>query len=142
MPARVTDPTPWCLSTAGLCWARQDSVDLIGNSGQRPSLAVGRRGRELNGSPIAPGSFSWPAAESQHNLGTKMIGRLRPQDKSAKNWSPDPIGAAVITFEWLVQGGTAKSFWVARWRLITALENRLWCQRPGPIALTGSIEPE
>ena len=39
-----------------------------------------------------------------------MIGRLRPQDKSAKNWSPDPIGAAVITFEWIVQGVYCKEF--------------------------------
>jgi hypothetical protein len=110
MPSRVTDPTQWCLSTAGLRWARnprkglprgKDSVDLIGSSGRRPSLAVLR-----------------------HNLGMKKIWSLRPQGTSAKNWSPDLIGAAVITFEWIAQGFTVVSFWTAPWRLITGLEDR------------------
>ena len=44
----------------GRCWARLESGDLIGNSGRRPTPAFDRRGRELNGSAIAPGSFSRP----------------------------------------------------------------------------------
>jgi hypothetical protein len=72
----------------------------------------------------------------------KRIWSLRPRGTSAKNWSPDPIGAAVITFEWIAQGFTAVSFWVVRWRSITALENRLRCQVQGHNALAGSIEPE
>ena len=133
MPSRVTDPTQWCLSTAGLRWARnprkglprgKDSVDLIGSSGRRPSLAVGRRGRERNSSAIAPGSFSLPTAVLRHNLGMKKIWSLRPQGTSAKNWSPDLIGAAVITFERIAQGFTVVSFWTAPWRLITGLEDR------------------
>ena len=71
----------------GLRWARQDSVDLIGNSGQRPSPVRDRRGRELNGSATGPGSFSWPATASGHNLGMKKIWSLRPRGTSAKNWS-------------------------------------------------------
>ena len=142
MPSRVTDQTQWCLSTPGLRWARQDFVDLIGSSGWRPSTVRDRRGRERDGSATGPGSFSWLAAASRHNLGTKKIWSLRPQGTSAKNWSPDLIGAAVISFEWIAQGFTAVSFWVARWRSITALENRLRCQGQGPSALTGSIEPE
>jgi hypothetical protein len=100
-------------------------VDLIGNSGRRPSLAVSRRGRERNGSAFAPGSFSWLTAESRHNLGTKKIWNIRPRGTSAKNWSPDLIGATVISFEWIAQGFTAVSFWTAPWRLITGLEDRL-----------------
>jgi hypothetical protein len=115
MPLRVTDPTQWCPSTPGLRWARNNSVDLIGSSGWRPSLVVGRRGRERNSSAIAPGSFSGLAAASGHNLGTKKIWSLRPRGTSAKNWSPGLIGAAVITFEWIAQGFTAKSFWTAPW---------------------------
>jgi hypothetical protein len=124
MPSRVTDPTQWCLSTAGLRWARQDSVDLIGNSGPRPSPVRDRRGRELEGSATGPGSFSWPAAASGHNLGTKKIRSLRPQGTSAKNWSPDLIGAAVISFEWIAQGFTAVSFWTVLRRSIAVLEGR------------------
>jgi hypothetical protein len=60
MPSRVTDQTPWCLSTPGLRWAGEDSVDLIGSSGRRPSLVAGRRVREQNSSAFAPGSFSLP----------------------------------------------------------------------------------
>jgi hypothetical protein len=124
MPARVTDQTPWCHSTPGLRWARNDSVDLIGSSGRRPSLAVGRRGRERNSSAIAPGLFSWLTPGSRHNLGTKRIWSLRPRGTSAKNWSPDLIGAAVITFEWIAQGFTAVSFWTVLRRSIAALEDR------------------
>jgi hypothetical protein len=45
-------------------------------------------------------------------------------DPFTKNWSPDLIGAAVISFEWIAQGFTAVSFWTAPWRLITGLEDR------------------
>ncbi len=82
----------------------------------------------------------------------KKIRSLRPQDKSAKNWSPTgrrqgygpagPIGAADITFEWIVQGCTAKSFWTAPWRWITELEDRLRCQVQGHNTLAGPIESE
>jgi hypothetical protein len=145
MPARVTDQTQWCLSTPGLRWAGEDSVDLIGNSGQRPSPACDRRGRELEGSATGPGSFSWLAAESRHNLGMNRIWSLRPQGTSAKNWSPDLIGAAVISFEWIAQGFTAVSFWTVPWSRIagiTGLEDRLRRQGHGPSALAGPTESE
>jgi hypothetical protein len=61
---------------------------------------------------------------------------------SAKNWSPDLIGAAVISFEWIAQGFTAVSFWTAPWRLITGLEDRLRRQVRGHNALTGPMESE
>ena len=106
-----------------LRWAREDSVDLIGNSGQRPGLIVGRRGREPKGSANAPGSINRPA--SRHDITSeRMIWSIRPQGTSAKNWSPDWIGAAAVRFEWIAQGCTAKSFWAAPWRLITELEGR------------------
>ena len=156
MPSRVTDQTHWCLSTAGLCWARQprkglprgvDSVDLMGNSGQRPAPVRDRRGREREGSATGPGSFSWPAAASGHHFRTKKIRSLRPQGTSAKNWSPDLIGAAVISFEWIAQGFTAASFWTAPWpreakpfTRITGLEDRLRRQVRGHNALTGPTE--
>ena len=124
MPSRVTDQTPWCHSTPGLRWARSDSVDLIGSFGRRPSPVRDRRGRELDGSATGPGSFNWPMDGLRHNLGMKKIWSLRPQGTSAKNWSPDLIGAAVITFEWIAQGFTVVSFWTAPWRLITGLEDR------------------
>ena len=54
----------------------------------------------------------------------KKIWSLRPQGTSAKNWSPDLIGAAVITFEWIAQGFTVVSFWTALRRLIAVLEDR------------------
>ena len=136
MPLRVTDQTHWCLSPLGLRWARaprkglprgKDSVDLIGNSGQRPSLA----------------------AASGHNFRTKKIRSLRPQGTSAKNWSPDLIGAAVISFEWIAQGFTAVSFWTAPWpreakpfTRITGLEDRLRRQVRGHNALTGPTESQ
>ena len=142
MPSRVTDQTPWCLSTPGLRWARNDSVDLIGSFGRRPSPVRDRRGRELDGSATGPGSFSWLAAASRHNLGTKKIWSLRPQGTSAKNWSPDLIGAAVISFEWIAQGFTVVSFWTAPWRLITGLEDRLRCQVRGHNTLAGPMESE
>jgi len=47
----------------------------------------------------------------------KKIWSIRPQGTSAKNWSPDLIGAAVISFEWIAQGFTAVSFWTAPNRL-------------------------
>jgi hypothetical protein len=59
---------------------------------------------------------------------------------SAKNWSPDPIGAAVISFEWIVQGFTALSFWIAPNRSSSGLEDRLWCQGRGPNTRTGPME--
>ena len=124
MPSRVTDQTPWCLSTAGLRWARNDSVDLIGSFGRRPAPVRDRRGREREGSATGPGSFSWLAAESRHNFRTKKIWSLRPQGTSAKNWSPDLIGAAVITFEWIAQGFTVVSFWTVLRRSIAVLEDR------------------
>ena len=124
MPSRVTDQTHWCLSTPGLRWARNDSVDLIGNSGQRPTPVRDRRGRELEGSATGPGSFSWPMDGLRHNFRTKKIWSIRPRGTSAKNWSPGLIGAAVITFEWIAQGFTVVSFWTAPWRLITGLEDR------------------
>ena len=124
MPARVTDQTHWCHSTTGLRWARNDSVDLIGNSGWRPSTVRDRRGRERDGSATGPGSFSWLAAASRHHLGMKKIWSLRPRGTSAKNWSPDLIGAAVITFEWIAQGFTVVSFWTVLRRSIAALEDR------------------
>jgi hypothetical protein len=124
MPSRVTDPTQWCLSTAGLRWARNDSVDLIGSSGWRPSPVRDRRGRERDGSATGPGSFSRPATASGHNFRTKKIWSLRPRGTSAKNWSPDLIGAVVITFEWIAQGFTVVSFWTALRRLIAVLEGR------------------
>jgi hypothetical protein len=43
----------------------------------------------------------------------KKIWSIRPQDKSAKNWRPDLIGAAVLQFEWIAQGFTVVSFWTA-----------------------------
>ena len=124
MPSRVTDQTQWCLSTPGLRWARSDSMDLIGNSGRRPSPVRDRRGRERDGSATGPGSFSWPMDGLRHNLGMKTIWSLRPQGTSAKNWSPDLIGAAVITFEWIAQGFTVVSFWTVLRRSIAALEGR------------------
>jgi hypothetical protein len=54
----------------------------------------------------------------------KTIWSLRPQGTSAKNWSPDLIGAAVITFEWIAQGFTVVSFWTVLRRSIAALEGR------------------
>ena len=72
----------------------------------------------------------------------KRIWSLRPQGTSAKNWSPDLIGAAVIQLEWIAQGFTAVSFWTAPWRSITELEDRLRCQVQGHITLTGPIESE
>ena len=124
MPSRVTDQTHWCLSTPGLRWARNDSVDLIGSSGWRPSLVSDRRGRERNSSAIAPGWFNWLTPGSRHNLGMKKIWSLRPQGTSAKNWSPGLTGTAVITFEWIAQGFTEESFWTALRRLIAVLEDR------------------
>ena len=76
------------------------------------------------GPAIAPGSFSGLAAASGHNFRTKKIRSLRPRGTSAKNWSPDPIGTAVISFEWIAQGFTAKSFWTVLRRSIAALEGR------------------
>ena len=117
MPSRVTDQTHWCLSTPGLRWVRQprkglprgkDSVDLIGSFGRRPSPVRDRRGRELDGSATGPGSFSWPMDGLRHNFRTKKIWSIRPRGTSAKNWSPDSIGAAVITFEWIAQGCTER----------------------------------
>ena len=70
-----------------------------------------------------------------------MIWSLRSQGKSAKNWSPDLIGAAVIIFEWIALGCTAKSFWAAARHLIVRLESRLRCQGQGPNTLAGSMEP-
>ena len=54
----------------------------------------------------------------------KKIWSLRPQGTSAKNWSPDLIGAAVITFEWIAQGFTVVSFWTVLRRSIAVLEDR------------------
>ena len=57
----------------------------------------------------------------------KKIWSLRPQGTSAKNWSPGlsrEHRAAVITFEWIAQGCTAKSFWTAPRRSIAGLEGR------------------
>ena len=99
-------------------------MDLIGSFGRRPSTVRDRRGRELDGSATGPGSFSRPLDGLRHNFRTKKIWSLRPQGTSAKNWSPDLIGAAVITFEWIAQGFTVVSFWTAPWRLITGLEGR------------------
>ena len=149
MPSRVTDQTPWCHSTPGLRWARSDSVDLIGSFGRRPSTVRDRRGRERDGSATGPGSFSRPLDGLRHNFRTKKIWSLRPQGTSAKNWSPDLIGTAVITFEWIAQGFTAVSFWTVLRRsardlseLIAALEDRLRRQVRGHNALTGPIESE
>ena len=72
----------------------------------------------------ATGSFNWLPGATDITLERKLIWSLRPQGTSAKNWSPDPIGAAALRFEWIALGCTAKSFWAARWRLITALEGR------------------
>jgi len=71
-----------------------------------------------------------------------MIWSIRPQGTSAKNWSPDPIGAAAIRFEWIAVGCTAKSFWAAARRLIVRLESQSRCQVQGHNTLTDSIEPE
>jgi hypothetical protein len=144
MPRRVTDQTPWCLSTPGLCWAHPDSVDLIGNSGWRPSPVPGRRGRELNGSTNAPGSFNRPERH-RHNLGTKSIWSLRPQGTSAKNWSPGLTGAAVLQLEWIAQGCTAKSFWTAWWRSArnpSGVDHRAGRPVAAPMAAAGPIESE
>ena len=117
-------------------------MDLIGSSGWRPSTVRDRRGREREGSATGPGSFSWPMDGLRHNFRTKKIWSLRPRGTSAKNWSPDLIGAAVITFEWIAQGFTVVSFWTAPWRLITGLEDRLRRQVRGHNALTGPMESE
>ncbi|MGB7546114.1 MAG: hypothetical protein WBM14_00060 [Terracidiphilus sp.] len=99
-------------------------MDLIGSFGQRPFPVRDRRGRERDGSATGPGSFSWLAVALRHNLGTKKIWSLRSQGTSAKNWSPDRIGAAVITFEWIAQGFTEESFWTVLRRSIAVLEDR------------------
>jgi len=96
--------------------------------GLHPLATAG--GASSSGSAFAPGSFNRPLA-GKHNLGMNRIWSLRPQGTSAKNWSPDLIGAAVLQLEWIAQGCTAKSFWAAPRRsaravseLITGLEGR------------------
>ncbi len=95
--------------------------------------AAGRRGFDWE---------LWPAGRPDIATERKMIWSIRPQGTSAKNWCPATSRAAVRQLEWIVQGCTAKSFWAARWRWITALESQSRCQVQGHNTLTGSIEPE
>ena len=60
MPLRVTDQTHWCPSTAGLRWARQDSVDLIGHIASGLSRGVSERRGASKKARSRPGSF-YPA---------------------------------------------------------------------------------
>ena len=124
-------------------------MDLIGSSGWRPSLVVGRRGRELNGSAFAPGSFSWPTPGPLHNLGMKKHLEYPPPGHVRKKLESRSDGTAVISFEWIAQGFTAVCFWTVLRRsardlseLIAALEDRLRRQVRGHNALTGPIESE
>jgi len=66
------------------------------------------------------GSFG--RRQAKHNFGMKMIWSLRPRGTSAKNWSPDLIGAAVIQLEWIARGLLLMSFWTALRHSIAALE--------------------
>jgi hypothetical protein len=79
-----------------------------------------RRGRELNGSATAPGSFTLPTTSPRNEkiLEYPPLGHVRKKLESRSD------GAAVISFEWIAQGFTAMSFWTVRRRSIAALEDR------------------
>jgi hypothetical protein len=149
-PLRLWGKHPICCpSTPGLRWARQprnrQGRAIRGFDWELRLAAITRPrppGARALGLGPAPGSFNRPAG--RHDIASEriMIWSLRPQGTSAKNWSPDPLGAAVRQLEWIAQGFTAMSFWVAPNRMNSGLESWLRCQGHGPSALASSIEPE
>jgi hypothetical protein len=64
-----------------------------------------------------------------HNLRSfKKLWSIRPNGKSAKNWSVRLFGneedeCSRLQIEWIAHGFTAVCFWTVPWRLITALES-------------------
>src|SRR5271166_4957900 len=120
MPSRVTDQTQWRHERPGLRWAREDSGDLIGNSGQRPSPARDRRARERGARRTVPARLA--GGRPRHDI-TSEQNHLEdpPPGHVRKKLEPDvaqaTIRAAVISFEWIAQGFTAQSFWTAPNRL-------------------------
>ena len=74
MPLRVTDQTHWCHEHRRSALGAEDTAGLRGFDWELWLAAIAvrdRRGRERDGSATGPGSFSWLAAESRHNFGTK-----------------------------------------------------------------------
>ena len=157
MPPFVADPYPWHLSAAAICVGQASNPGLLnGSCGQVP-LAAGlrpagalfmacpkRRTRETGLAPVPPVSFvrrDSPSPRSpgpRHNLGTILLfGASAPGPSPPKTGAPTPVRGSRLSFEWIVPGLTAVSFWTARRRLIAALE--------GPVRLrlhTGPIESE
>jgi hypothetical protein len=115
MPLRVPDQTPWCLSTPGLRWARSDSVDLIGSGRQRP-VPRGMRppGCEQDGSRSPRLLYLAHHITSERKRFGASAPGARPQKTGART-SLEEHRAAVISFEWIAQGCTEKSFWTAPW---------------------------
>lgn len=63
------------------------------------------------------------SAGRPHNLGTTyQFGASAPETSPPKNWSPDSLRGSRLSFDWIVPGLTAVSFWNALRRWIAALE--------------------
>lgn len=103
----------------------------------RPPVTLGypatfdRRGRELDARRSAPArSISWRLPRTS----LRSFRSIRPNGKSAKNWSPDrpsprlwpgrPDRGSRLHFEWIALGFTARSFWTAPNPSSSGLESR------------------
>jgi hypothetical protein len=94
---------------------------LIGNRRCRPSLAIDRRGRELEGSQHGPGSIYFASDDITSERKEDLE---HPTQRHVRKKLGSYIRTNRLQIEWIALGYTAERFWTARRRRIAALESQ------------------
>jgi hypothetical protein len=144
MPPLVADQNPWHPSAAVVCvgqsqhpgrfeWERRSGASSLIDSGAPLGYST-RTQKTDEGDRTGPGAACFlrskrgPAQlaaslERIHNLGTPCnFGASAPVTSPPQNWSPDSLRGSRLSFDWIVSGLTAVSFWNALRPWIATLE--------------------